>query len=113
MAELAELDSDDEKLEAYFEQTRQENNFVSQWSLYDVTDLDESVPFHVDTLCLDAFEITFPTNFSIYGNGEALSWLELWRAADFLIQASRNIGPVFIEEFEEFETGKVRLITGS
>jgi len=115
MSEIVELNSDDgDPQEAYFSTVRQEHHFLSEWSMYDITDLDTTVPFSVSSLTYSGFTVIFPVRYqNSNASGDPMSWLDLWRAADFLLQASGTLGPVFIEEFLELENGMFELVTGS
>lgn len=94
----------------YFADIRDNYNFTSIWSMYEVHSIEDKVNF-------DSCELVSYTNH--WGKpvevklpeGE-LSWLDLWKAADECVVLSGDAHHVFIEGFKQ-EDGKLELITGS
>lgn len=94
----------------YFQKVAQENGIeFSTWSIYEVTDF-EKVPypdatrFFYDNLAGDE-----PIEIEIHAGS---SWLELWKAADKVIEKSGDLDHSFIEALE-LEGETVQLVTGS
>jgi hypothetical protein len=90
------------------------HNFNSRWSIFeDFTTLED---FH-DL----AFAGPITLNYDPHGWGEPQSinimgpvtWLDLWRAADKLIEASGDSHHIFIEDFKDNGEGVLTLWTGS
>lgn len=90
----------------YFEKIRQENDFVSVWSIFEVEDINSK---HF---------LNSGSRMRIYYEGAALdiegkTWLDVWRIADELIKMSGDFHHIFIEKIEKSNFKNYELITGS
>ena len=91
-----------------------ENNFITSWSITEVSPEDMDKPFSkkaVKSLTYDSYDGLETIKFS--GKGEKLTWLQAWKYADQLIKQSGDQDHIFIEEFIENKPGHFQVITGS
>ena len=83
---------------------QKENNFKTEWDLFEVKDINELSPYEADYLT-DGYhnvEIILP-------NGK-LTWLELWKYTNMLYETTGDIEHMFIESFKVIEiNGKKEL----
>jgi len=100
----------------YFDETRNTNGFRATWSLYDevgVGEFDQPHPYIGATHVVydQHWGTTNETQVPIAGN----TWLDLYRAANEVIQASGDNHHIFIERFDPVEDklGYLSLVTGS
>lgn len=91
-----------------------ENNFITSWSITEVTPEDMDKPFSkkaVKSLTYESYDGVETIKFS--GKGEKLTWFDAWKHADKLIKQSGDHDHIFIEEFVEDKAGHFKIITGS
>lgn len=91
----------------YFSSIQNKNNFISTWSIYEVSDLNEKFPFEAVLVKYNSDD--GPVEVNVEGN----TWLDLWRAADKAIKESEDFHHTFIEKFSPKNNGVVVLYTGS
>jgi hypothetical protein len=97
-----------------FDDIALKNMFVTTWSIYEVEDLSVKMPFKNmigKRLVYEYWDENFVDQVVetvIQGD----TWLDAWRAADQLLQASKDFH-IFVEDFHMLEDGSLKLITGS
>jgi hypothetical protein len=92
----------------------QANDFITTWSIYEVEDVNEKIPFR-DMVGKRLVYKYWDENFVdqvvetvIQGD----TWLDAWRAADQLLKDSKDFH-IFVEDFRMLEDTSLELITGS
>lgn len=94
----------------YFSALADTHGFDSVWSIYEVKDINENFGY-LDKLYICDSEM-FIIDLSVNNN---VTWLELWRHADFLIKKYKTPNRIFIEGFREDpnQEGVFELLLGS
>lgn len=91
-----------------------ENNFMTTWSIDEVTPEDMDKPFSKKAVKGITYESWGETQNVEFGSkGKKMTWLDMWKEADKLIRQSGDTDHVFIEDFVEQESGYYDLVTGS
>ena len=72
-----------------------ENNFKTQWCLYEVKDINGSCGLSADIL-----KDVYYKNIEVILPNRELTWLELWKYCDMLYETIGHDEHMFIESFE-------------
>lgn len=72
-----------------------ENNFKTEWCLYEIEDINEN-----SGLLADIMTDGYHNNITLNLPNRKLTWLELWKYADMLYQTIGDSEHMFIESFE-------------
>lgn len=97
----------------YFQSVKDTNKDtiqVSIWSIFDVMEFDKVVfsGTGMDLLYIRNFgkevQIALPEN---------PTWLDMWKAADFVIRESGDLHHIYIEQFRKLDDTTIELVTGS
>ena len=96
----------------YYESVREQEQFKSIWSIFEVKDLGQPHPYAA------AAEICYRDHWgadAVYETITGPTWRDLWAAADRCIRRSGDGHHVFIESFEPVadQPHQLRLTTGS
>lgn len=97
----------------HFEEVGFEEGFTTNWSMYEVTNLDEPHPWpSAERVVYDGHWGDTAPNVDLKSMGN--TWRDLWAAADYAINQSGDRHHVFIEGFRPTNGGKdLELLTGS
>jgi hypothetical protein len=98
--ELIEFQKDFERFALIAEQ----NNFKTNWCIYEVKNINEISPFQAESLTdgCNNVEVKLPN--------KKLTWLELWKYTDMLYETINDTEHFFIENFEVMQNnGKTEL----
>lgn len=74
---------------------QKQNNFKTQWCLYEVKDINEN-----SGLSADILKDAYYKNIEVILPNRKLNWLELWKYCDMLYETIGDSDHMFIEEFE-------------
>lgn len=100
-----------EEKHAYYDKIRNDNLFLSRWSIYEIDDVFQ--PSHV----VGATKIVYSTwdgdpQEAELDPSHTYTWIELWSIADKMVRDSGDRHHVFVEKFS-LKDGVVKLLCGS
>lgn len=94
----------------YFKEIKNENNFVSTWSMFEVDDINDKHSYQ------NASEVVYEYHFGVENTRSKINgdtWLDLYKSAEECIVKSDDLHHIFIEGFVDNGNGTLSLITGS